>query len=236
MWRGNYMKSKVCNKCKKLKPFGEFYKDKTAKDGHCHSCKECEKEYKQANKEKISKQQKEYHQANKEKLTEKAKVYYQENQEKFLERAKKWNQSNKHRKKKYRQVNKERIFENRKEYYQANKERIAVKHKKYRQSEHGKAMLYTHSLKRRSRNHKVTFKPHERMEILIRDNWTCQCCGVKVHDESKGNWNTPDKAHIDHIIPISKGGDSTPINLRTTCRTCNLTKRDKQDEQLQLTI
>ncbi len=35
------MKKKVCTKCKKLKPFVEFYKLKHHKDGHASHCKAC---------------------------------------------------------------------------------------------------------------------------------------------------------------------------------------------------
>jgi 5-methylcytosine-specific restriction endonuclease McrA len=94
----------------------------------------------------------------------------------------------------------------------------------YRQSESGRAACYRGNQKRRSYKHKVYFKPHERKEILDRDNWTCQCCKCKVHDDKT---NDHYKAHVDHIIPLSKGGDSEPNNLQILCRRCNQTKGAK---------
>ncbi len=78
--------------------------------------------------------------------------------------------------------------------------------------------------KRRSYKHKVSFMPHERIEILERDNWKCQICGCLVHDEII---NDELKANIDHIIPISKGGNSEINNLQVLCRTCNLSKSNR---------
>lgn len=48
--------------------------------------------------------------------------------------------------------------------------------------------------------------------ILSRDNHECFYCGA-----------TKDLA-IDHIIPISKGGDNTMGNLVTSCKSCNSQK------------
>jgi 5-methylcytosine-specific restriction endonuclease McrA len=102
---------------------------------------------------------------------------------------------------------------------------------RYQQSEKGKATLrpslYRNNMKRRSNKYHVEFRVHDRLELLERDSWTCQSCGIKVHDRRTGDWNTPDKANIDHIIPISKGGNSEPSNLQILCRTCNFKKKDK---------
>lgn len=32
---------------------------------------------------------------------------------------------------------------------------------------------------------------------------------------------------VDHIVPLSRGGKSTPHNLQTLCRSCNAAKRDR---------
>lgn len=58
-----------------------------------------------------------------------------------------------------------------------------------------------------------------RRKVKIRDNFTCQCCGKYMPDEVG--------LHIDHIVPVSKGGLSITDNLQVLCDKCNLKKRDK---------
>ena len=58
-----------------------------------------------------------------------------------------------------------------------------------------------------------------RYDILSRDNFKCVICGASANQGAK--------LHVDHIIPISKGGKSTPENLRTLCERCNMGKSDK---------
>lgn len=60
-----------------------------------------------------------------------------------------------------------------------------------------------------------------RDEIKVRDDYTCQNCGLSVYDEEHL------LLEIDHIIPVSKGGQSLPENLQTLCWQCNRTKSNK---------
>lgn len=60
-----------------------------------------------------------------------------------------------------------------------------------------------------------------RYDILKRDGFKCTICGATQADGVK--------LHVDHIIPISKGGKTIPKNLRTLCDRCNFGKRDKYD-------
>lgn len=57
-----------------------------------------------------------------------------------------------------------------------------------------------------------------RFAIFARDSFACRYCG-KQADE------TP--LHIDHIVPVSKGGTNDEQNLVTACADCNLGKADK---------
>lgn len=52
---------------------------------------------------------------------------------------------------------------------------------------------------------------------MQRDNFTCQYCGLRC-DESA--------IEIDHIIPVSKGGNDFPTNLTVSCFDCNRGKSD----------
>ena len=58
-----------------------------------------------------------------------------------------------------------------------------------------------------------------RYDILRRDGFRCQICGATAKDGVK--------LHVDHIIPVSKGGKTEPQNLRTLCDRCNLGKSNK---------
>ena len=57
-----------------------------------------------------------------------------------------------------------------------------------------------------------------RFNVFKRDGFTCVYCGRK----------TPDVVlEIDHIVPVSKGGNSAIENLSTACMDCNRGKSDK---------
>jgi len=54
-----------------------------------------------------------------------------------------------------------------------------------------------------------------RMEILRRDNHTCRYCGASAPDV---------KLTIDHVVPVTLGGQDVPENLVAACVDCNAGK------------
>lgn len=76
----------------------------------------------------------------------------------------------------------------------------------------------TASAKRKSR--KISDKL--RYTILKRDNFKCRACGASPAK------NPEVELHIDHIVPWSKGGETTPENLQTLCSKCNIGKSDSE--------
>lgn len=58
-----------------------------------------------------------------------------------------------------------------------------------------------------------------RYSILKRDGFRCKICGRTADDGVK--------LHVDHIVPVSKGGETVPSNLRTLCEDCNWGKGDE---------
>jgi hypothetical protein len=55
-----------------------------------------------------------------------------------------------------------------------------------------------------------------RFQILKRDHFRCVCCGTVSGPELE--------LHVDHIVPYSKGGETTRDNLQTLCSKCNFGK------------
>lgn len=63
-----------------------------------------------------------------------------------------------------------------------------------------------------------------RLEILARDGWRCQNCGVAVHLVDSPMELDADSACVDHIVPIIRGGWHTEENLQALCLMCNSVK------------
>lgn len=54
-------------------------------------------------------------------------------------------------------------------------------------------------------------------KIGARQKWMCVVCRISIKDAY----------HADHITPISKGGDHSPLNIQLLCPTCNVRKSAK---------
>ena len=82
---------------------------------------------------------------------------------------------------------------------------------------------------KRQRNSTINIKRNTRAisdklryQVLKRDNFKCCACGASPAKEPSV------ELHIDHIIPWSKGGESTLENLQTLCSKCNIGKSDSE--------
>ncbi|MGX6605663.1 HNH endonuclease [Micromonosporaceae bacterium Da 78-11] len=88
---------------------------------------------------------------------------------------------------------------------------------------------------RRVRLNGVESEPYNRMDIFIRDKWTCQLCKKKINKRYTGRQSLAPS--IDHQIPLALGGADKPSNVVTAHFGCNSAKRARylpQGEQLQL--
>jgi hypothetical protein len=57
-----------------------------------------------------------------------------------------------------------------------------------------------------------------RFRVLRRDNYRCRLCGMTAADGIK--------LHVDHIVPVAKGGKTVERNLWALCQPCNSGKSD----------
>lgn len=75
--------------------------------------------------------------------------------------------------------------------------------------------------------------PYRRTDIFERDGWKCGLCRDRI-DPSLEHPH-PLAASIDHIVPLSLGGDDTPANVQAAHLVCNCRKGDRgANEQLRL--
>lgn len=74
----------------------------------------------------------------------------------------------------------------------------------------------------RSRKRSATVEFFLHSEIFERDGWVCQICDRHVDRALK--WPHSLSASLDHVIPISKGGDHSRANVQLAHVICNLRK------------
>lgn len=110
----------------------------------------------------------------------------------------------------------------RSEQPQAKKRRAEYAKAYYRRPENkDRARHYAHA----RRDASGSFTAADIESIRIAQGNRCYLCGKKLK-----------KYHIDHFIPISKGGTNDPGNLRIACPKCNLSKGAKHPHDIGLLI
>lgn len=66
-----------------------------------------------------------------------------------------------------------------------------------------------------------------RLNILIRDSYTCQYCGNRLRRN---------QLNLDHVVPRSRGGKTTWDNVVTSCLVCNCQKGGRLPEEAGLRL
>jgi hypothetical protein len=64
--------------------------------------------------------------------------------------------------------------------------------------------------------HRATLSPSLRKRVYDRDGMTCRICGEPILEG--------EQSHIDHIIPVYRGGHDDLSNLQLAHASCNLRK------------
>jgi 5-methylcytosine-specific restriction endonuclease McrA len=67
----------------------------------------------------------------------------------------------------------------------------------------------------------------KRLRIYMRDKFRCQYCGEK---------KVAADLTLDHILPRSRGGDNSPVNVVTACVACNNRKGDRTPAEARMPL
>jgi 5-methylcytosine-specific restriction endonuclease McrA len=67
----------------------------------------------------------------------------------------------------------------------------------------------------------------KRLRIYMRDKFRCQYCGEK---------KAATALTLDHIMPRSRGGDNSPVNIVTACIACNGRKGNRTPDEARMPL
>lgn len=86
--------------------------------------------------------------------------------------------------------------------------------------------------RRRHRRRAKVREPYTLRQIAERDGWRCHICKRLVPDRPYAT--RPQDATVDHLIPLSHGGDDTPQNVALAHNLCNMKRSNTGLAQLRL--
>lgn len=81
--------------------------------------------------------------------------------------------------------------------------------------------------RKRARFYGVAYEPIDRAKVYERDGWTCGICGDRVERDAKAPH--PLAPSLDHVVPISRGGDHVYGNVQCAHFMCNSRKGARVD-------
>jgi len=199
------IKEKTCSKCGKTKPLDMF------RHWQCRAClAEISKRYYKDHKEE-----------HKERRAARARRYHQENIEKEKARWQKYSQNNREKinahKKIYDSQNPKKIREYSQKYYKKNQGKCRESCRQYQAK--NRDSFTDRSRRRRAIKRSVTIEKFSSLEIFQRDQWVCQICKKGVNRRLK--CPHPLSKSLDHIIPLSRGGSHSKINVQLVHLVCN---------------
>jgi 5-methylcytosine-specific restriction endonuclease McrA len=206
--------TKQCSKCKREFPatLGSFYKRISAKDGLMHECKDCSKQrarqWVKDNPERSKKSHREYYENNKEYIYQKSREYIAAHPEQNAEYKRRSHRKNKHKERSYQAL-----------YYQIpeNRERRKALARQRYTNDPAKDLTRQHKRRLRILENGGAFNAEDIALIYKGQGGKCWYCSKSIEE----------KYHIDHFIPLAKGGSNDAGNLRLACPSCNHKKSSK---------
>lgn len=202
--------TKRCSKCGEIKPLSEFNRRNDRKSGFTSACKDCNR-----------KMCHQYGLRNSDHLRVKKHAKYWENPQLARNRKNSWYAAHK-----------KKIGEQSRIRYWSHPDKFRDKARRWARNhseKHNKNArnwrrahpihVRTYAARRRAMTRQAdgSHTPAEITEQYKRQRGKCYYCQCKLGD----------KYHVDHVVPLSRGGSNSIDNLVLACPECNLRKQDK---------
>lgn len=222
---------KHCNKCDATKPFSEFTKKSSSRDGYCYQCKSCASSQRIANypakKERILASNAKSREVNRESVLAGKKGYYERIKldPEWQARQREHRQLTKEQKsvydKLYCQANKDRKLEYAIKWARENPEKVNAAKRKWASANPESAVACAS----RRRAMKVaaggSYTHKDVTDLLIKQCGKCASCTLRLKKTGKHRY------HVDHVTPLALGGSNGKENIQILCAPCNLRKSAK---------
>jgi len=202
----------ICTKCGRSLSFTAevFALDKRRPNGLSSWCRECKHEndraYRVAHAEELKTYLRCYQAEHADYLSARHKAYYQSHKAEIALATAKWRDANKDKVTAYKRAWTEKHAEQEKRskraWKMANPEAVAAQDR---------------NRKARKRSAEGTHTAADVRSQYARQKGRCFYCGQRLTE----------KYHVDHVVPLAKGGGNGPENLVIACPTCNLNKAAK---------
>lgn len=137
----------------------------------------------------------------------------------------------KHYLKEYNQINKDKLREQKKKYIAKNK--IYYLKRQHAWYEKNKDLIKAR-ISRYKKEHLKQYQMYNNKRMASKKTTTIEKFTIQNIIDKYGDkcfYGPHDFTHIDHYIPLSKGGSHTLDNVRPSCEQCNLEKSNKLPDE-----
>lgn len=201
----------TCRECGEEKPQEDFSRNSNYKNGYQPTCKSCrarkEKARREKDGERINLLRRLWRSLHKDRLADQGRRYRQKYPERLREKNRRYQSSNREKVRKWVREwghrNSEKIKEIGRQWAKLHPDRIASKNRNRRAQEKGSASKIS---------------PQEWEDLKREYDYTCLRCEKREPEI---------KLTLDHVIPLSLGGEHTIKNAQPLCLSCNDIKSTK---------
>lgn len=214
--------AKACSRCGEVKALDEFQRKSRNRDGRSAACRLCcnaaDAARYLANPTRVTASGAAWYAANRPRVLERRRDRHVANRTRENALTKAWRLANPERFRaaiaRWRAANKDRARDTNARWYLANVERVARRGAEWNAANRDKVAAIWMARRARVRSAPVVERI-SREYVWARDGGVCHLCGLPA---DRATWE------VDHVVPLSRGGEHSYRNVAVSHRVCNRKK------------